>query len=927
MRFSRSDLTVSLAILLAAAGLLYLFVDDLNAFSSRAGERSLGTVVFRKLSATRKASSALSWERMHNDSPVYDADTLRTADRSEATIHFEDGTSLDMSEDSMIKLDFGGKNRNLEFLEGQISLGSGNGPGYTVSSSAGAIDLGRGAAASFSREADTLKLELSQGSASFVKRDGSIQAVAQNQELQVELKSGAAVIVARPILAVSPGPNSRLLSYTGPGAGPEARAGVDFAWQVEAPATGKAPYSLELSRSKDFEPSETTHATDTSTRVELAPGSWYWRVRDSTGNESPPRRFLLELAESPHPSSPPDGQQYAYRRLKPEIRFAWTGLDLASAYLLEIASEPSFAKPVIRSRTTTTSLAVDSLGEGSWYWRVSPIHAFTVIGDAGSGKPAPRSLVIARSQTMAALSPTAPLDASLYQIQDLSGLGLDFSWLPNAEAVSYQLILSKAKDLSSPIATIDTARPYRNLSGQEAAPLGRSGAYYWGLRWFDREGNASPLSSSRSLKGIDGSVALRLSFPPEGYRIADSLVSDTRFAWKSKLPARTAFQLARDPLFTDLAYQETVSAETLLGRSWPSGEYHWRLCAYNADGSSFSQTEGRRLVIVPPFEAPILASPEAGKILYLREHDTARFAWGAISGADYYKASLRSAADSYRTAVLNSDFLEEAKFDYRLGDLPSGTYRLSLQAFANDGPTTTRIIGYKADVDIVYRRIAYLALALPAKDAHLSGLDARRGELVFSYIGEDEPETAEVLVSADAQARQVIAKRTAEGGRARIGRLEPGLYYWTARGLLAGLDISARESFRFFVDPIPPLPAPELLGPAEGEVFDVAKLSSRRSITLAWKAVAGANRYILRLEPSGGGKPIIARDDLVTPGFVISDLSILDKGRFTWSVEARLLDAGGELEQAGTAASSFFIIALPVLPKAAPANNGNFYGL
>ena len=199
MKFSGSDLAVSAAVLLGAAGLMYLFVSDLNAVSSRAGEKSLGTVVFKKLSATRKAPNGLSWERMRNDSPVYDADTLRTADFSEAAIYFDDGTSLDMSENSMLKLDLGGKAKNLQFLEGQISLGSGvEATSYTISSAAGTIDLAKGAKATFSREADTLSVEVSRGSASIVKEDGSTQAIAQNQEFQVDMKSGKAALVSGP---------------------------------------------------------------------------------------------------------------------------------------------------------------------------------------------------------------------------------------------------------------------------------------------------------------------------------------------------------------------------------------------------------------------------------------------------------------------------------------------------------------------------------------------------------------------------------------------------------------------------------------------------------------------------------------------------------------------------------------------------------
>ncbi len=945
---------MSAAVLLGAAALLYLFVGDLNAVSSRSGEKSLGTVIFKKLSAMRKASNGFSWERMRNDSPVYDADTLRTADYSEAAIYFDDGTSLDMSEDSMLKLDLGGTTKGLQFLGGRISLGSGAGAtSYTISSSAGTIRLAQGAKATFSREADTLSVEVSRGSASIVKKDGSRQDVAQNQELQVDLKSGKAVLVFRPIVPVSPEPDGRLLCFAGGGAGHGGTVGVDFAWlsesgppgggtaasaasagapaasagaPAEALSSGKASYSLELSQSKDFASSETTRATGLSARVELAPGTWYWRVRDSSGDQSPARSFLLDLAEAPHPAYPPDGQRYSYRRLKPEIRFAWTGMDEASSYLFELAAEPSFAKPVIRSRTTTTSLAVDSLGEGSWYWRVTPVHAFTVVGDTGSGTPAVRSLAIAKSPAMAALSPIAPMDASLYQIQDASGRGLDFSWVPEAEAASYELVVSKAGDLSSPIAKFDTAQSYLRLSGGQAAPLARAGAYYWGARWFDREGNASPLSASRSLRGIDGSIAVRLSFPPEGYRIADSLVSDTRFAWKSNLPARTVFQLARDPGFKDLVYQETVSAETLIGHSWPSGEYRWRLCAYNADGSIFMQSEPRSFTVVEPFASPALLSPAPDSIFYLPKGATESFSWTPIAGADYYDLILRSAADAYSSTVFEKDFVEGARLSYRLGDLPSGAYRLSIQAFASSGETTTRIIGYIGDAPFSYTRLSPIALASPADGAHLPGLDARRGGAVFVSKAEEEPDAAELVVSTDPTGSKVVARVADRAGRAGVGRLDPGVYYWTVTGRLKGFDISARERFRFEVDPPPPLPPPETVLPAADAIFGPPELRKKRSITLAWKPVAGATYYRLAVYLPGKRGPALVKDKLVSTSYEIDDLSVLDRGLITWSVEALSFDAAGELEQGGVEAKSSFTIDLPALKPAKSEGSDTAYG-
>jgi FecR protein. len=847
MRFSRSDAAASAALLVGAAALVALFLADLGSSAARSGERQLGEVVFKRLAATRKAPGSLGWERMRNESPVYDADTLRTADLSEASIYFDDGTSLDMLENTMLKLDLGGKAKSLQFLGGEISVGSSSeATSYAISSTAGTISVAKGARATFSREADSLSVELSRGTASLVGKDGSSLAITQGQELRVDVKSGVAALVDRPIVPVAPERNTRLLSFAGKG-----KAAVDFAWmpQAGAPDRRAAPareeYTIELSKAPSFEEIAAQAASSgREARIELAAGEWYWRVVDAAGRASPTRRFSLDIAEPPRPAYPPDGQAYAYRRVKPAIGFAWSATAEDASYLFEVASDPGFAKPTLRSRTTLRSLYVDSLGEGTWYWRVSPVHAAAVVGEPPAIQV--RSLVISKSPAMVAPLPASPLGGTMYQVQELDAKGISFSWLPRDEAVSYELLIADRKDLTSPLATIPASRSFVSLSGSQAEVFRRPGAYYWGLRWIDKEGNASPTSEARGLVGVDGSIALRPSFPPDGYRVADSLVANARFAWKSNVKARTVFQLGRDRSFAEIAYQEAVSADTILGHDWKSGRYYWRLRSYNVDGSVFLDSEARSLDVVEPFESPVLVRPSPGSRVYLREGDSLLFSWSAVPGADYYTAALSPADSPGGRPVLEKSFIEGTSLGYELGALPSGNYKLSLQAFASSGENTTRIIGYSGESSIDYRKVHPLEPASPAEGERVGGLEARKGKVVFSYEAEYPPDSAEVLVSRDEEGSRVVARAEATSGRASVGRLDPGVYYWTVAGSLAGLDISARRSLRFEVETPPPPPATRLTGPADGFLYRLKDFKAE-GLKLSWEPEAEAASYELLL--------------------------------------------------------------------------------
>ena len=211
MKFSASDAFVTGLVVAGSCALLWLFATDMNHISTRIGQTPLGTVVFKKLTATRRPSDGLGWESMRNNSPVYDADTLRTAGFSEAAVYFDDGTSLDLSENSMLKLNFGGALRSLEFLEGEISVGGSSSESkYSISSTAGTITVGKDSKATFSRNEGTVSVDVSKGNATLVKADGTTQTIGQNQELSVNLTSGDASFVSRPILPLVPERNARI---------------------------------------------------------------------------------------------------------------------------------------------------------------------------------------------------------------------------------------------------------------------------------------------------------------------------------------------------------------------------------------------------------------------------------------------------------------------------------------------------------------------------------------------------------------------------------------------------------------------------------------------------------------------------------------------------------------------------------------------
>jgi len=565
------------------------------------------------------------------------------------------------------------------------------------------------------------------------------------------------------------------------------------------------------------------------------------------------------------------------------------------------------------------------------------VHAMRLLEKAAATEV--RTLVIARREHMSAVALTAPLPESFFVVKGAAERGLSFSWVPGSEAVEYELLASRSKDMRSPAVTRTSTQPWIALSGADAQPLARSGTWYWAVRWKDAEGNLSPYSEVRALRGVDTSTGARLSFPPDGYMIADSLISTTRFAWQSDTPGRTVFQLAQDQGFPTIAHEEPSADGTLIAGQWKCGTWYWRVRTLNVDGSVLAETPPRVFQVVEPFPEPRLLDPALGSTVHLRTEDSHTFSWDSVPGADSYRFGLyrvvggetgvgRPAVDatSRRDEIQQySSERADTTIELPLGSYPPGVYRVRLQAFSRDKASSTRIIGYRGSTEFSLEPLSHVELSAPADGAQVAGLDARRHGVALTWNAHDRPESSEVLLARDPDLQSIVQRSDASRGAVVASRLPAGNYFWTVRAKLSGLDVSALRTGRFTVLPIPRLPAPVQVYPGSGSSFGPAELRRLPTIRFLWEAVPGATSYLFTLSQGSQAVPLI-QSRCAGSFYVLNDISILDRGEYQWTAEAQAFDKNGELEQDGMRAESRFRIELPQL-HAPPSSGGEvFYG-
>jgi len=81
-----------------------LFYLDFTSHSAIGQERIVGLIAFKKQVAQRKYSDQVVWDEIEQTAPVYNNDSIRTADNSEAVVRLSDGSEITINENSMIQL-------------------------------------------------------------------------------------------------------------------------------------------------------------------------------------------------------------------------------------------------------------------------------------------------------------------------------------------------------------------------------------------------------------------------------------------------------------------------------------------------------------------------------------------------------------------------------------------------------------------------------------------------------------------------------------------------------------------------------------------------------------------------------------------------------------------------------------------------------
>lgn len=642
---------VNMLLIALAAWLLFA---DYNSSLNAAGNPQIGTITFKKKVAERKFSEQVIWEQLKQNSPLYNYDAIRTEPGSLAVINLNNGTTIEIAEETMIILKESEAGLDIDFEKGSISARGG--------SSAKAMNITTG----------STKIALGDAELS-VKKDTSA-----GDEFQVNVESGTAKItsggqvseidssqqatigrdgtdIAKVNLRLVAPQNSRYFVSESP-------VPVTFQWESDDGSGA----TLQISQSSSFSSMAYNGETRSGVSVTLEGGSWYWRVvRD--GERSQVRHFSVIHERPPVLVRPLSASKFSYSGKPPLVNFKWSGAESAYSYTLEISRNASFTAIVKRLSTPDSSIATDLLDEGTYYCRVSALYRLPDSERTVSSGVTDFS--VTRSATLEApdlLSPSKGQKLSEYAPSTV------FNWRHVAEARQYTVKVYR--DGTPVISQVVTSNYYKY---PEALP---QGTYRWTVIAQTLDGSSSSGNEENEFR-IAGSEMLTTTGPSNGSSVTSN--DSVTLSWRDpNNGSRYLVEMSRDSSFSSIALSRETSSRSLSVGTLARGSWYWKVYLLDADKRRLITSNVSSFNVTGRLDAPGSLSPTQGDSFALNAPDI-YFRWRSVDGATHYVVSIYK--NTLPRVQLHSRETSASGFGYSPKNFQPGDYEWEVRALVKDG--------------------------------------------------------------------------------------------------------------------------------------------------------------------------------------------------------------------------------------------------
>ncbi len=684
MRLLKSDtlaVIIGVAILAVLGFLLY---EDIMDRSGIGKTKLIGEITAKHKTTERKFSSQVVWDEIYKGSSLYNYDTIRTAERSEATIRLIDGTVITLNENSMILLSLSEKELDIKFIQGTMSASQSAVKGskaqeVNIESGDTKISLSN-SDVSLSQDRDNqIQMTVNRGKAT-LQSGGQEKVINENQNILTGKDSIRVYDLT--IKLVSPDPNIYIPSTL-------PMTLVPCSW--EQPRGDYETYLEIAANPAVSDPFIRVKSNRTNAAVRLNDGVYYWRVTATNKatkkiESSEIRKFSIVNDKPVALISPANKSEIKYRDAKPMISFMWSKNESVPRYRLMVSGQPDMTSPAVNTVVEGNKISINTLAQNIYYWKVTNISETDQVRSIAESPVF--TFTISKTDAIAPPEPISPTDSKTVHPRSIIQKGLNFTWTKDPSIVDTNLTIAEDRGMTRVVVKKSSKENSYRLKHEF-----KEGTYFWNLRGIMSDGKQTEASNYLRFK-VGETASLQLIEPADRAIIIspkDKTASDVNFSWsKTDLEGTYIVQLSKTRKFEALIKELPVSDLSTVIPNIALGWYFWRVKMVDEKKSSIMTSTVHSFEVLSLLDTPVAIGPQAGSMVNMLMKDSLDFNWKPVRNANLYRiglyqikagmhysvATLETRTTAYKFATLNK--LDEGKFMWTLQALETepGTNRV-----------------------------------------------------------------------------------------------------------------------------------------------------------------------------------------------------------------------------------------------------------
>ncbi len=604
---------ILIAVSIASLGYCsYYLYRELTSRVERKGGEVIGSVVFKKRSASRKYTDSVIWEEIAQESEIYNYDAIRTMEYSSATLTLKDGTKIELDQNTMLVVIMKEQGVDINFDRGGVSAEntSGTNTAVTLNSKDASISLSKGDI-SINSDDSGMNIHLNSGSAK-VAAGGKELSINPNE--MAMLKDGKAESGKERLLPKYPGRNLNLLSYG-------KTAPVNFSWESDLPGEAK----IEISMNSRFAPLYKTFSTKKSQyEYDIPPGDYYWRV--VKGNtKSRAVKFSVLSDQRPEQIAPYKNQRLTLTEGTELVTFRWDRSRHAVNYEVTVARDSAFSDTVLKLTSRINTISASNLAPGTYHWKVKSIFPQRITSESSEMGPIP--FTVERKEFT--MTRPVPLDTG-----NVTTAGpFTLSWKGVSGASRYRLEVSSEQEFNEKLISKTQSATFARIKEKLKA-----GRYYW--RVNASRGEKTSEWSETEVLDITEPVQIAAVYPSSGsvlYEKPDYI----NFSWSDPNRGNNYLvEISDRKEFKNITDSADTTASSVRIKNPGIGMHYWRVKLRDEAGRIIAQSRPSDFTLPADMKPPVLVSPKQNEKITPGVTKRLKLQWKKIEGVNEYEVEI-----------------------------------------------------------------------------------------------------------------------------------------------------------------------------------------------------------------------------------------------------------------------------------------------